>query len=715
MSENSVNFSQELIESKSKILSLVEEVTKKYDEMVEKCLTVGRNKEVHELLSKIEKTGMALSNLRIHKENNTNYFSEKNYNNLCKLVAVIDKIRVEISQLKSYKVEIYRNLNDEFDTTVQLLDLNLEVPFSNFLPRIKDVNFLPLVKEVTKIYNEIIEIYQTAQYNKKTCFSMMKKVEIVDISLRNLRENRKINSVYFSKRNYTYLCSLVNVIDKMRNFVAKISYYEVKNIDENFKYLNDEFDSIVQFLKFSLIISSVSIICTGIETASKVEVLFANFLPLIKQMNNLCDEIDEVYKTAQFNGKPYETMLNRVKLAKVAVNNLKIRNLEFFSEKNYKNFNILVSIIDEIHQYFATISQMKDYSNYEDIDKGFKLDSEFKTALQLLQPFLIINFDDKIIQAGVEEEWIKKKIEEEDIHYFEYSEFNDVEKIGKGGFGTVNRAVTNDGILVALKMVNLREENDIKTFVNELKLIRMVHFHPNVNRFLGLTKDNNDYIMVLEYANEGNLRDYLNKKFKKLQWENKIQMALDITCGLKCLHSKDIIHRDLHSYNILVNNGRLLITDFGLSKQITEVTSNSMGNRAGIIEYTEPQCLKDMNYKKDKRSDIYSLGVLLWEITSGRRPFNDVENRNILIFHIIESRREDPIVGTPLEYQQLYQKCWDGDPEKRPDINQVYNEILSLLNSLNKQSDQSEPDRSDQLDFYNSLELIDSLTLYKNL
>ncbi|CAB5189728.1 unnamed protein product [Rhizophagus irregularis] len=575
MSENSVNFSQELIESKSKILSLVEEVTKKYDEMVEKCLTVGRNKEVHELLSKIEKTGMALSNLRIHKENNTNYFSEKNYNNLCKLVAVIDKIRVEISQLKSYKVEIYRNLNDEFDTTVQLLDLNLEVPFSNFLPRIKDVNFLPLVKEVTKIYNEIIEIYQTAQYNKKTCFSMMKKVEIVDISLRNLRENRKINSVYFSKRNYTYLCSLVNVIDKMRNFVAKISYYEVKNIDENFKYLNDEFDSIVQFLKFSLIISSVSIICTGIETASKVEVLFANFLPLIKQMNNLCDEIDEVYKTAQFNGKPYETMLNRVKLAKVAVNNLKIRNLEFFSEKNYKNFNILVSIIDEIHQYFATISQMKDYSNYEDIDKGFKLDSEFKTALQLLQPFLIINFDDKIIQAGVEEEWIKKKIEEEDIHYFEYSEFNDVEKIGKGGFGTVNRAVTNDGILVALKMVNLREENDIKTFVNELKLIRMVHFHPNVNRFLGLTKE---------------------------------------TC--------------------------------------TRTT----------------YC-----------------------------------------------RREDPIVGTPLEYQQLYQKCWDGDPEKRPDINQVYNEILSLLNSLNKQSDQSEPDRSDQLDFYNSLELIDSLTLYKNL
>jgi serine/threonine protein kinase len=53
------------------------------------------------------------------------------------------------------------------------------------------------------------------------------------------------------------------------------------------------------------------------------------------------------------------------------------------------------------------------------------------------------------------------------------------------------------------------------------------------------------YIMVLEYANEGNLRDYLTKKFESLEWEKKFQMALDITCGLKCLHSREIIHRDL--------------------------------------------------------------------------------------------------------------------------------------------------------------------------
>ncbi|PKC12334.1 kinase-like protein [Rhizophagus irregularis] len=196
--------------------------------------------------------------------------------------------------------------------------------------------------------------------------------------------------------------------------------------------------------------------------------------------------------------------------------------------------------------------------------------------------------------------------------------------------------------------------------------------------------------MVLGYANEGNLRSYLKVKFDSLEWGDKIRMALDITCGLKCLHSKKIIHRDLHSKNILVNNGRLLIADFGLSKHLTDATSNSMGNRTGITEYIDPRCFRDFKYVRREKSDIYSLGILLWEITSGRPPFHDDNvsqaqddpEQSNLRYHIgYLNLREKPIDGTPLEYQQLYQKCWDGDPEKRPDVNQVYNEILCQYNA----------------------------------
>ncbi|PKY50281.1 kinase-like protein, partial [Rhizophagus irregularis] len=189
--------------------------------------------------------------------------------------------------------------------------------------------------------------------------------------------------------------------------------------------------------------------------------------------------------------------------------------------------------------------------------------------------------------------------------------------------------------------------------------------------------DSKHYILVLEYANEGNLRNYLKKNFTSLKWNNKIQMALDITSGLKFLHSKEVIHRDLHSKNILVNNGKLLIADFGLSKKLAEITPNSKGNKYGMVEYIEPQCLKNIEYKKDKKSDIYSLGVLLWEISSGRPPFSKC-SRGIISCHIKDGYREKPIENTPPKYQKLYQECWDGEPEPRPDIEKVY-EILSQL------------------------------------
>ncbi|PKK66743.1 kinase-like protein, partial [Rhizophagus irregularis] len=176
--------------------------------------------------------------------------------------------------------------------------------------------------------------------------------------------------------------------------------------------------------------------------------------------------------------------------------------------------------------------------------------------------------------------------------------------------------------------------------------------------------------LVLDYANEGNLRNYLRKKFISLKWKDKIQMALDITSGLKFLHSKGIIHRDLHSKNILVNNGKLLIADLGLSKRLAEITTNSKGNTHGMTEYIEPQCFKNNRYKKDKRSDIYSLGVLLWEISSGRIPFSDWL-RELLGYYIIKGDREEPTEGTPLKYQELYQKCWNNEPELRPDIKEV--------------------------------------------
>uniref|UniRef100_U9TUR4 Serine-threonine/tyrosine-protein kinase catalytic domain-containing protein n=1 Tax=Rhizophagus irregularis (strain DAOM 181602 / DAOM 197198 / MUCL 43194) TaxID=747089 RepID=U9TUR4_RHIID len=98
---------------------------------------------------------------------------------------------------------------------------------------------------------------------------------------------------------------------------------------------------------------------------------------------------------------------------------------------------------------------------------------------------------------------------------------------------------------------------------------------------------------------------------------------------VEILHFKEIIHR-LALKDILVNNGKLIIADFGLSKKLAEVITNSVGNRDEVVEYIEPQCFKNINHKK---------------VSSGRRPFSGYP-RNLLNDHIKDSNKEKPIEGT---------------------------------------------------------------------
>ncbi|PKC04131.1 kinase-like protein [Rhizophagus irregularis] len=252
--------------------------------------------------------------------------------------------------------------------------------------------------------------------------------------------------------------------------------------------------------------------------------------------------------------------------------------------------------------------------------------------------------------------WIDKKIKDKLISYYKYNKFSKIVEIGRGGFGKVQRAELANTGLVALK-----------SFIDEYSNIEEDELNRIDDEFV------KEFLRGIFWC----WRDYLKKKFTSMKWKDKTQMALDIACGLKFLHFKEIIHRDLHSKNILVNNGKLLIADLGLSKKLAEATTNSLANTRGMIEYTEPQCFKSLRYKKNKKSDIYSLGVLLWEISSGRPPFSECE-RSLLRDHIKDGNREEPTEDTPLKYQQLYQKCWESEPNSRPDIEEVY-ETLSQL------------------------------------
>ncbi|KAF0499941.1 kinase-like protein [Gigaspora margarita] len=115
------------------------------------------------------------------------------------------------------------------------------------------------------------------------------------------------------------------------------------------------------------------------------------------------------------------------------------------------------------------------------------------------------------------------------------------------------------------------------------------------------------YDLVLEFADDGDLREYLKNKFLHLNWADKLRMAKEVTQGLVFLHMNNIIHGDLHSKNILVHRGNMMITDFGFSRHMNETSSTDPIN-FGMPAYLEPQSLKNPLHVHNKISDIYSLG-----------------------------------------------------------------------------------------------------------
>ncbi|RHZ86490.1 hypothetical protein Glove_50g74 [Diversispora epigaea] len=294
--------------------------------------------------------------------------------------------------------------------------------------------------------------------------------------------------------------------------------------------------------------------------------------------------------------------------------------------------------------------------------------------------------------------------EDRKIRKFDYNTFEDIEPIASGAFGTVNRAYSKDlKKHFALKYLH-NENNFYKVFMNELQNINTVNHHKNIIKYYGVSIDDSaeKCYLVLQYAEDGNLRTYLRNNFKNLDWETKIKMAQDITNGLCYMHEKNIVHRDLHSKNVLVHEERLLITDLGLSKPL-DTNSNSMAG--GMFAYSDPEYIRNpIMYKRSKASDIYSLGVIFWELSSGLPPFDNLKILEILEM-VKSGLREAPINGTPEDYIKIYSNAWKDNPKQRPTIEDIRSslkniQLENIYNNSNENNENNENNHYIQIKVY---------------
>ncbi|RHZ84319.1 hypothetical protein Glove_83g87 [Diversispora epigaea] len=273
---------------------------------------------------------------------------------------------------------------------------------------------------------------------------------------------------------------------------------------------------------------------------------------------------------------------------------------------------------------------------------------------------------------------IEDIIQKENIPFYQYSEFENVKLINRNVYEAIFKTSQKT---VALKCISLNDKFTLNNLINEIKKHRKLEIHDTILKLYGITqKENtNNYMVIFEYANNGSLRQYLKTNFRKLDWNAKLNLAKQIANVLMYLHSNDIIYGRLNSENILIHNGNIKLSVFGITKTISD-SLRFLTNTLGPIQYMDPQYLELFNITGKKSSDIFGLGIILWEISSGNPPFEMESSSNIdLLNNIAKGKREMTIPGTPQKYKEIYTDCWKHNGNSRPDISQVVKNLSEIV------------------------------------
>ncbi|MBD5548151.1 MAG: Stk1 family PASTA domain-containing Ser/Thr kinase [Lachnospiraceae bacterium] len=241
-----------------------------------------------------------------------------------------------------------------------------------------------------------------------------------------------------------------------------------------------------------------------------------------------------------------------------------------------------------------------------------------------------------------------------------------LEKIGTGGMSDVYKAKDHKlNRLVAAKVLK-QEFSENANFVSKFRIEAQAAAglaHPNIVNVYDVGEENGIYFIVMELVEGITLKKYIEKK-ARLSVKEAVSIAIQVSMGIEAAHNNHIIHRDIKPQNIIISKeGKVKVTDFGIAKAATSntITSNVMGS----VHYTSPEQARG-GYS-DEKSDIYSLGVTMFEMLTGRVPFNGETTVAIAIKHIQEempSPREY-ISEIPVSVEQIVFKCCQKSPDRR--------------------------------------------------
>lgn len=252
-------------------------------------------------------------------------------------------------------------------------------------------------------------------------------------------------------------------------------------------------------------------------------------------------------------------------------------------------------------------------------------------------------------------------------------------KVGAGGMSDVYKA--KDHILsrfVAIKVLK-QEFSEDSSFVTKFRAEAQSAAgleHPNIVNIYDVGSENGMYYIVMEYVEGITLKTYIEKK-GQLSFKESASIAIQVARGIESAHNKNIIHRDIKPQNIIISTeGKVKVTDFGIAKATSSNTISS--DVMGSVHYASPEQAR--NGFVDGRSDIYSLGIVMFEMVTGRVPFDGETTVAVALQHLQEeiARPSKYAPDLPISFEKIILKCTQKTPDRR------YQTIEELLADIRR-------------------------------
>ncbi|CAB5361312.1 unnamed protein product [Rhizophagus irregularis] len=463
--------------------------------------------------------------------------------------------------------------------------------------------FIPLIGLASTTIVEIVKIYQTSQYNKRICNSLLDRARLSEIAIDQLIRRRKENEKNFKSQIwYNAFDRFVFILDKMKTFAEKVSqlqgfkvYFKAKKVSEKFNTLMNEYDNAMKDLNFTIAI-----------------------------VNEQQKQIDNESLNADIG--EMKEFLEKI-------------------ENNNEENSVKMSLI------YEEVQNIKSMISKSEINETKRIDSN-----KLTEPVVGRQSDTRGSSKG-----------------------------------KTKKRIYMNAIEVACRTINIPEK-DSKMTQRFLAICIKATQSPNIIQFYGLSIIDGSTVMVLEWAELGSLRELY--KENKIPLKLKLSYALDICRGIAYLNALNIYHHDLKCSNVMVTEKHVAkLTNFYLSRD-KDGRTTSVFNRIENGRWLAPEKLKDNKYRYDHKCEIFSFGMLLWELTFERKPYENMDLEKISNYVINGGREKiqfeqiglaspnSPDAKIQKGFEEIIREAWNQDPDIRISITK----LLIQLDDLTKKS-----------------------------